>query len=162
MLKYNMLPAVRVAKTSRYLGNVGSVDVPLRFDFDRRLKLEFHGSGITTDAGWPACRELDDALGLTDMADHELVDPRTGKNGRHAMTGLFRQSVFGRIWWASGSALSTMQASSSLGPMSGSAAPCHRPTSTTILKNSKNRRPDASMGFDHLHCGAGQQVYQSV
>jgi hypothetical protein len=36
-------------------------------------------------------------LGLTDMAEDELVDPRTGKNGRHTLTGLFRQSVFGRL-----------------------------------------------------------------
>ena len=74
-----------------------SVDGPLRLDFDRRLKLEFHGSRITTDAGWLAYRELDDALGLTDMVGDGLVDPRTGKNGRHALTGLFRQSVFGRL-----------------------------------------------------------------
>ena len=74
-----------------------SVDGPLRLDFDRRLKLEFHGSRITTDAGLLAYRELDDALGLTDMIGDELVDPRTGKNGRHPMTGLFRQSVFGRL-----------------------------------------------------------------
>ncbi len=73
------------------------VDGPLPLDFDRRLKLGFHGCGITTDAGLPACREPDDVLGLTDMAGHELVDPRTGKNGRHAMTGLFRRSVFGRL-----------------------------------------------------------------
>jgi hypothetical protein len=44
-----------------------------------------------------AYRELDDALGLTDMVGDELVDPRTGKNGQHALTGLFRQSVFGRL-----------------------------------------------------------------
>jgi len=74
-----------------------SVDGPLRLDFERRLKLEFHGSRITTDAGLLAYRELDDALELTDMVGDELVDPRTGKNGRHAMTGLFRQSVFGRL-----------------------------------------------------------------
>ncbi|MCP4330326.1 MAG: IS1380 family transposase [Alphaproteobacteria bacterium] len=70
---------------------------PLRLDFDRRLKLEFHGSRITTDAGLLAYRELDDALRLTNMVGDELVDPRTGKNGQHAMTGLFRQSVFGRL-----------------------------------------------------------------
>ncbi|MCP4308267.1 MAG: IS1380 family transposase, partial [bacterium] len=74
-----------------------SVDDPLRLDFDRRLKLEFHGSRITTDAGLLAYRELDDALGLTNVTGDELVDPRTGKNGQHAMTGLFRQSVFGRL-----------------------------------------------------------------
>jgi hypothetical protein len=74
-----------------------SENEPLRLDFDRRLKLEFHGSRITTDAGLLAYRELDDALGLTDMVGDGLVDPRTGKNGRHALTGLFRQSVFGRL-----------------------------------------------------------------
>ena len=74
-----------------------SVDGPLRLDFDHRLKLEFHGSRITTDGGLLVYRERDDALGLTDLVGDGLVDPRTGKNGQHAMTGLFRQSVFGRL-----------------------------------------------------------------
>ena len=69
----------------------------LRVDFDRRLKLEFHGSRVTSDAGLLAYRELDDALGLTEVAGELFKDNRTGKNGWHGMTGLFRQSVFGRL-----------------------------------------------------------------
>ena len=74
-----------------------SVDGTLKLDFDRRLKLEFHGSRITSDAGLLAYRELDDALGLSSMAGDSLADARTGKNGRHALVGLLRQSVFGRL-----------------------------------------------------------------
>ena len=69
----------------------------LRVNFDRRLKLEFHGSRITSDAGLLAYRELDDALGLTEVAGDIFQDSRTGKNGWHGMTGQFRQSVFGRL-----------------------------------------------------------------
>jgi len=70
---------------------------PLRVDFDRRLKLEFHGSKITSDGGLLAYRELDDALGLTEVAGTIFQDSRTGKNGWHGMTAPFRQSVFGRL-----------------------------------------------------------------
>ena len=75
----------------------GSDDGSLRVDFDRRLKLEFHGSRITSGAGLFAYRELDYALGLTDLAGSALAECRHGKNTRHLLTGLFRQSVFGRL-----------------------------------------------------------------
>lgn len=69
----------------------------LRLDFDRRLRLQFRGAVITSDAGLVAYRELDDALGLTACAGDVLEDARTGKNGRHVFVGLLRQSVFGRL-----------------------------------------------------------------
>ena len=69
----------------------------LRLDFDRRLLLQFRGSAITSDAGLLPYRELDDTLGLTDTGANSLADARTGKNGRHRLAGLLRQSVFGRL-----------------------------------------------------------------
>jgi hypothetical protein len=69
----------------------------LRLGFDRRLMLRFRGSAITSDGGLLAYRELDDALSLTDTGANTLADTRTGKNGRHRLAGLLRQSVFGRL-----------------------------------------------------------------
>jgi len=69
----------------------------LRLDFDRRLMLQFHGSVVTSDAGLLAYRELDNALGLSAMAGDALADARTGRNGRHALVGMLRQAVFGRL-----------------------------------------------------------------
>src|ERR1035437_8557805 len=72
-------------------------DGSLRVDFDRGLKLEFHGSRITSDAGLLAYRELADALRLTDLAGSVWSECRRGRNTRHLLTGLLRQSVFGRL-----------------------------------------------------------------
>src|SRR5271155_1095781 len=74
-----------------------SNDEVLKLDFDRRVMLQFRGSVVTSDAGLLAYRELDDALGLSTMAGETLADARTGKNERHALVGLLRQSVFGRL-----------------------------------------------------------------
>ena len=72
-----------------HLGGESESDA-VRLDFDRRLMLQFRGSVVTSDAGLLAYRELDDVLGLTTMAGNVLADARTGKNGRHALAGLFR------------------------------------------------------------------------
>ncbi len=71
-------------------------DVP-RLNFDRRLKLDFHGSSVTSDAGLLPFRELDEVLGLMVIAGQTLADGRTGRNGRHGLIGMLRQSVFGRL-----------------------------------------------------------------
>ena len=69
----------------------------LRLDFDRRVRLEFRGSQLSSDGGLLIVRELDDALGLSDPASAALADARTGANRVHQMAGPFRQSVYGRL-----------------------------------------------------------------
>src|SRR4028118_821871 len=51
----------------------------LRPQFDHRLRLEFHGAKLTSDAGLLAYRELDDAPNLTDSARPHLPDTATGR-----------------------------------------------------------------------------------
>ena len=65
--------------------------------FDRRIRLEFRGATITSDAGLLACRELDDALGLTETASECLQESRGGRNVQHRLVGLLRQSVYSRL-----------------------------------------------------------------
>ena len=67
-----------------------------RLGFDPRVRLEFHGSKISSDGGLLVFRELDETLGLRDLAGRSLRDTRTGKNGVHNVVGLLRQSTFGR------------------------------------------------------------------
>lgn len=52
---------------------------------------------MTKDAGLLAVRELDEAWGLTEMAGVMIQDKRTGRNIRHDLTGLLRQSVYARL-----------------------------------------------------------------
>src|SRR5215470_9440394 len=70
---------------------------PIRVDFDRTIKLEFHGSTVTSDAVLVAYRELDDALGLTGTAASGLHDTRTGQNTQHSLLALLRQSLYSRL-----------------------------------------------------------------
>ena len=69
----------------------------LRLDFDRRIKLEFHGARVSSDAGLFPYRDLDDTMQLTDSGAADLLDNRTGTNIQHGMAGLFRQSIYSRL-----------------------------------------------------------------
>lgn len=64
----------------------------LRPDFDRSLRLEFHGSRITSDAGIIAYRERDEVFGLTKSAGESLLAWRTGSN---TMTATF--TLMGKV-----------------------------------------------------------------
>ena len=69
----------------------------LRVSFDSRVKLDFVGSKITTDAGLLAYRELDETFGLTEMASEVLTDLCCGSNKQHQLVPLLRQSIYSRL-----------------------------------------------------------------
>jgi hypothetical protein len=69
----------------------------LRVGFDSRLRLKFCGSKVTSDAGLLAYRELDEALGLTQMGAELLTDSRQGSNKQHLLVPLLRQSIYSRL-----------------------------------------------------------------
>jgi len=77
------------------MGDAKSDD--LRVGFDSRLKLRFCGSKVTSDAGLLAYRELDEALGLTEMGMDLLTDSRLGANKQHLLVPLLRQSIYSRL-----------------------------------------------------------------
>jgi hypothetical protein len=66
----------------------------LRVNFDKKLKLEFHGVKVTSDEGLLVFREIDDTFGLMEMTTCEPSDNRTGKNTQHSIGALLRQSVY--------------------------------------------------------------------
>jgi hypothetical protein len=69
----------------------------LKLKFDKRLRLEFQGTRITSDAGLLVFRELDEALVLTEKALSYLRDTRGGRNVQHEIVPLLRQSVYSRL-----------------------------------------------------------------
>ena len=74
-----------------------SSETPLKLQFDRRVRLDFRGATVTSDAGLLACRELDAALGLTETANDYIHESRTGRNVQHPLLPLLRQSVYSRL-----------------------------------------------------------------
>ncbi len=60
----------------------------LRLGFDRRLKLEFHGSKVSSDAGMLPYRELDDTVGLSEIARDALTDTLPKSCHRMAAKGM--------------------------------------------------------------------------
>jgi hypothetical protein len=69
----------------------------LKVGFDSSLRLEFHGSKVTSDGGLLAYRDLDEALGLFGSVSQALSDRRTGRNTQHGIENLLRQSIFSRL-----------------------------------------------------------------
>ena len=68
-----------------------------RVGFDSRLKLKFCGSKVASGAGLLAYRELEKALGLTEMGADVLTDSCLGSNKQHLLVPLLRQSICSRL-----------------------------------------------------------------
>ena len=70
----------------------------MKLECDLRVRLEFRGATITSDAGLLECHELDAALGLTGTANDYIHDSRTGRPDRigvqQRLLPLLRQSVY--------------------------------------------------------------------
>jgi len=74
-----------------------STEEQLRLGFDARVRVEFRGSNMSSDAGLLAYRELDERLGLSALAPRYLTEKRTGRNLQQHLVPLLRQSVYSRL-----------------------------------------------------------------
>ena len=70
---------------------------PVRLSFNPQLRVEFRGATVTSDAGLLLPREWDERLGVGELIDRHLTDPRTGHNRQFPLPDLFRQSIYSRL-----------------------------------------------------------------
>ena len=72
-------------------------DRPFQLSFNPSLRMDFQGSRVTSDAGLIVVREWDERVGLGELIEIHLTDPRRGMNTQFALADLFRQSVSSRL-----------------------------------------------------------------
>src|SRR5665811_680288 len=64
---------------------------PFQFSFNSSLKVDFQGSGVTSDGGLVLVRELDERLGFGELIERHLADAR-GKNTQLPLAELLTQA----------------------------------------------------------------------
>jgi hypothetical protein len=69
---------------------------PFQLSFNASLRVDFHGSRVTSDDGLILVRELDERLGFGELAAERLTDTRA-KNAQLPIVDLLRQSVYSRL-----------------------------------------------------------------
>jgi Transposase DDE domain group 1 len=77
---------------------VGDTQIqPFELSFNASLKVDFHGSRVTSDGGLILVRGLDERLGFGKLIRHHMPDSRRGKNTQFPFADLLRQSVYSRL-----------------------------------------------------------------
>lgn len=76
------------------MGDGGQDD--LRVSLDRKSRLDFPGTKVTSATGLLAYRESGEVLVSTRMAGFEVRDNRTGRNTRHSIAALPERPI-GRL-----------------------------------------------------------------
>ena len=69
---------------------------PFRLSFNSSLKVDFHGSRVTSDGGLVLVRELNERLGFGELIERHLADG-SGKNTQLPLAEWLRQSVYSRL-----------------------------------------------------------------
>ena len=70
---------------------------PFQLSFSACLEVDFQGSRVTSDGGLILVRELDERLGLGELIEPHLTDPRRGQNTRFPLADLLRQPFYSRL-----------------------------------------------------------------
>ena len=70
---------------------------PVRLPFNSRLRAEFPGATVTSDAGLLLPRRPDERLDLEVLIERHLTDPRTGHNRQFSLPDRFRRSIYSRL-----------------------------------------------------------------
>jgi hypothetical protein len=134
----------------------------VRVEFDRTIKVEFHGSTVTSDSGLLAYRELDDALGLTSISMTGLHDTRTGQNTQHSLLALLRhRSIAG---WPATRTSTMPSASASIPPwraIGGGRAKDTQATSTSEMGRFETETLGTRENLKHLIDLSGQWIGQA-
>lgn len=63
-------------------------------DFNRSIKLDFHGAKLTSDTGFLLLREVDERFKILSCLGEKLEDLRSPSHTRHSLVQLLRQRVY--------------------------------------------------------------------
>jgi hypothetical protein len=131
-------------------------------DFDHQLKLEFHGSTVTSDAGLLAYRELDDAFALTFTAATGLHDTRTGQNTQNSLLALLRESIYSRLaGYEDVNDAERLCLDPALRPVVGGRAKDNTATSTSEMARFGTETLSSKNNFKHLMDLSGKWIDQA-